>query len=64
MGGWIINNLSTVIVGLIVLAAVIFVLIVMIRNYHQNKFSCGWQCGCCPNAGKCQHNKRKKNVVK
>ncbi|HHU06029.1 MAG TPA: FeoB-associated Cys-rich membrane protein [Clostridiales bacterium] len=49
----IIANLSTIIVGLIVLAIVAAVVIKLVRDKINHKSSCGCGCAGCPSAGIC-----------
>lgn len=53
MTEFIMNNLGTIIVGLIVLALLILVSVKMISDEKKGKSSCGGGCGSCPNAGLC-----------
>ena len=49
------ENLSTIIIGLIILAAVAGIVVKMIRDKKKGKTSCSCGCGCenCPSAGIC-----------
>ena len=54
MIGWLLNNIGTVIVSL-VLAAVIFLIIFkLIKDKKQGRSSCGCGCEHCAMAGKCK----------
>ena len=46
-------NIATVIVLLLVAAAVGFAIYIMIKNKKAGKSSCGCDCAGCPNAGSC-----------
>lgn len=50
---FIINNLSTIIVSLILLSIVILVIKIIIDNKNNGKSSCGGGCSGCPNACMC-----------
>ena len=50
---WLQNNLSTLIVGVVLLAIVAFVCLSMVRNKRKGKSSCGGNCGSCPMGGSC-----------
>ncbi len=57
MGNWLISNLPTIIVFLVVAAVIIGVVAVMIRDKKNGRSSCGCSCGDCPMSGKC-HSKK------
>jgi len=50
---WLYNNLSTIIVSLIVLTVVILVVRKLIRDKKQGKSSCGCGCDSCAMSGQC-----------
>ena len=52
------ENLSTIIIGLIILAVVAGIVVKMIKDKKNGKSSCSCGCGCenCPSAGIC-HDK-------
>ena len=50
---WFAENWSTILVGLIVLAAVVFAVYILRRDKKRGVSSCGGSCGACPMAGKC-----------
>ncbi len=52
---WIINNLATVVVGMILLAAVITAVCKLIKDRKHG--GCGNGCSGCALAGKCPHHK-------
>ena len=50
---WIVENLATLIVGIVVLAAIVAALIVMIKNKKSGKTGCSGNCaGCAVNCNK------------
>ncbi len=54
---WIISNIATIIICLVVLAVVALAVFVLVRDKKQGKSSCGGNCGCCPMSGSCHGNK-------
>ncbi len=54
---FIVNNIGSVVVGLLVLALVIGLSVKLIRDKKQGKSSCSCGCGGCPNAEFC-HSKK------
>lgn len=62
MAAFLLENLSTILIGLALLIVVVFIIIRM-RNDHKNgKTSCGCGCGNCPSAGMC--HKKQQNAEK
>lgn len=55
---WLYENLSTIIVGLILAVIVGLIIFSMIRNKKKGKCACGHECGCCPMGGSCHGEKR------
>ena len=53
MFSWILENLGTIVVSVIVLAVVVLILYKGIRNKKKGKFSCSSGCANCPMNGKC-----------
>lgn len=49
--------LSTIIIGAIVLAAVVLILVNMIKDRKKGKSSCGCGCANCPSSGMCHNSK-------
>ena len=49
------ENLSTIIIGLIILAVVVGIVVKMIKDKKNGKTACNCGCGCenCPSAGIC-----------
>ena len=50
---WLIANIGSILVGVVVLAVVALVIALMVREKKQGKSSCGNSCASCPMAGKC-----------
>ena len=50
------ENLSTIIIGLIIFAAVVMIIVNMVKNRKKGKSSCGCGCSSCPSSDIC-HNK-------
>ena len=57
---WIISNLGTIVVALVVLTLLTFLVVYMIIRKKQGKSSCSCGCSSCPNAQIC-HTKTKQN---
>ena len=57
MLNWIISNLGTIIVLLVVAAVVVGVAVKIFKDKKQGKSSCGCSCGNCPMSGKCHGEK-------
>lgn len=53
---WIMANIGTIIVALIVCAVVVAVAVKMVKDKKKGKSSCGCGCSSCPMSGKC-HSK-------
>ena len=53
-------NIATIIVVLLVAAAVGFAIYIMIKNKKAGKSSCGCNCAGCPNAGSCNLSQERK----
>ncbi len=55
---WLIANIGSVLVGVVVLAVVALVIVLMVRDKKKGKSSsCGCSCTSCPMAGKCHPKK-------
>ena len=54
---WLIANIGSILVGVVVLAVVALVIVLMVRDKKQGKSSCGNSCASCPMAGKCHSAK-------
>ena len=57
MISWIIENIGTIVVGLVVAAIIVVVVIKMIKDKKKGKSSCGCGCSNCPAAGACHKSK-------
>jgi hypothetical protein len=58
MPAWLMNNLGTIVVGLVVLAIIAAIVVVMIRNKKKGKSTCGCGCSNCPMGGACHSAKK------
>ena len=56
MGAWLANNLGTILVVLVLAAAVLAIVRSLIRNKKKGKSSCGCNCAHCAMAGTCHKN--------
>lgn len=54
---WILENIATVIICMVLLAVVAAVIGGMIRDKKKGKSSCGCGCGDCPMSGSCHSGK-------
>ena len=54
---WLIANIGTIAVGVVVLAVVASIIVLMAKDKKQGKSSCGSSCASCPMAGKCHSAK-------
>lgn len=50
---WLIENLATIVISLILLAAVVLIVVRMMKNRKQGKSSCGCGCSNCPMSASC-----------
>lgn len=50
---WILGNLATIVISLILIAAVTGIVIGMRRDKKKGKSLCGAKCGSCPMSGSC-----------
>ena len=55
---WICENIGTIVVGLILLAVVILVVRIMMRDKKQGKSSCGGNCASCGGCSGCHKDSR------
>lgn len=53
---WLVNNLGTIIVTLLLAAVVALIVINHIRKKKQGKSTCGCGCADCPMKNKCDHH--------
>ena len=60
MPAWLMNNLGTIIVGLVVAAVIAVVIVIMVRNKKKGKSSCGCGCSSCPMSGSCHPENKTK----
>lgn len=54
---WFAENLSTIIISLVIAAIVALVIVYLVRNKKQGKNSCGCGCSKCPMSGSCHSHK-------
>ena len=54
---WLMENLSTILVGAAVAALVVLVIVRMVKSRRSGKSSCGCGCAGCPMGGKCHPKK-------
>ena len=55
---WISENIGTIVVGLVLLAVVILIVRIMMRDKKQGKSSCGGNCAGCAACGACHKDGR------
>ena len=55
---WMMANLGTIIICIILVAVCAFILYNMIKNKRKGKSSCGCNCSCCPAGGTCHQNEQ------
>ena len=53
---WISENIGTIVVGLVLLAVVILIVRIMMRDKKQGKSSCGAGCAHCAMHGQCHRS--------
>ena len=53
MGTWILENIATLVIGGLLIAAVAAIIIHMVRNRKKGKSSCGCGCSNCPMSDSC-----------
>jgi len=61
MLNFIIENLSSIIIGAVILVIIVLIVIKMVRNGNKSFCSCG-DCGSCSSCGVCTLNKDSKNI--
>ena len=54
---WLVANIGTIVVLLLVIGAVVTVICGMVKDKKQGRSSCGCSCGNCPMSGKCHGEK-------
>ncbi len=52
---WLIANLGTIVVGLIVAAVITLIVVYLIRKKKKGESTCGCDCANCPMKNKCGH---------
>ena len=50
---WIIHNIATILISLVLAGGVAAIVIGMLKDKKKGKSSCGGNCGCCPMGGSC-----------
>ncbi len=55
MLSWIINNIGTIVVALIICTIAAIIIVKMIKDKKKGKSSCGCGCSNCPMSGSCHH---------
>ncbi|HHZ07090.1 MAG TPA: FeoB-associated Cys-rich membrane protein [Clostridiales bacterium] len=55
MLSWIIANIGTILISLVLIGVVVAVIIIMRRDKKKGKSTCGGNCGHCPMGGSCHH---------
>lgn len=53
---WIINNIGTIIVALVIIAIVALIVAKLVQDKKKGKPSCGCNCAHCAMAGQCHKN--------
>ncbi len=53
MLSWIVNNLATILITLVLVAVVAVIVIELWRNHRKGKSTCGCNCAHCAMAGSC-----------
>ena len=65
MLSWIISNLASIIISMILILVIVIIVIRMVKNKREGKTSCGCGCGSCPMSESCHKadnkNKKKEN---
>lgn len=57
---WLSENLSTIIICIVLAAIVGLIIFSLIKNKKKGKCSCGNNCGCCPMGGSCHGGQSRK----
>ena len=57
---WLMNNLSTIIVCIVLIAVVVLIINKMIKDKKKGKSSCGCNCAHCAMAGSCHSANQQK----
>ena len=53
MFSWLLENLATMIIGIMQLALVVFITVRLVKNKRRGKSACGCACSACPMEGAC-----------
>lgn len=53
MLGWLSANISTIVIGAVLLAIIVSIVYCLVKNKRQGKSSCGCGCSTCALNGKC-----------
>lgn len=61
---WIIGNLATVIVALVLAAVIALIIVYLVRSKRKGKSLCGGGCGGCPMNGACHREQSGENTPK
>lgn len=61
---WLINNIGTICVTLILLIIILLIIKTLINDKKNGKSSCGCNCGHCAFAGLCHKNSTNNEVIK
>lgn len=57
---WLINNLATIVISIILAVILGLIIYKLIKNKKQGKSSCGCDCSSCPMGGRCHGEDNKK----
>lgn len=60
MMDYLISNIGTIVVFLIIAAVVTLIVIKLRKDKAGGKSSCGCNCGCCPNSSLCRSGQKNK----
>ena len=60
MIAWISENLATIIICVVLIAAVALIVLRMVKNQREGKSGCGCGCSSCPMSGSCHNPTEKK----
>lgn len=57
MFSWLLENLATMIIGIMLFALIVLIAVRMVKNKRKGKSSCGCGCSACPMEGACHRKK-------
>ncbi len=57
MLAWISENIATIVICIVLIAAVTAIIVGMVRDKKKGKSSCGCGCADCPMSNSCHHKK-------